>query len=65
MENFNNHLLWDILLAHAGHDVTIAVYGDPNDPIDVALECDDCNEVLLDADLYTLAARSDLDDADC
>ena len=55
----NNNLLWDILLAHTGHDVKVVTYGDPDDPVDVALECDDCNQVLLDADLYTIAARRD------
>lgn len=42
-----------------GHNVEVITYGDPDDPVDVALECDDCNEVLLDADLYTIAARRD------
>lgn len=64
MENFNNDLLWDILLAHAGHHVYVAAYGDPDDPEDVALECEDSGEVLFDAGLYTLAARNDLDDAE-
>ena len=34
---------------HAGHAVEIVVYGDE---AGVALECLDCNEVLLDFNLY-------------
>ena len=34
----------DRLLEHRGHPVGIVTYGDEN----VALECDECNEVILD-----------------
>lgn len=49
--------LWDTLLAHCGHHVSIVCYGDSDDPENVALECENCGEVILDAGLYTLAAR--------
>ena len=49
--------LWDRLLAHRDHQVYIVSYGDPDDPVDVCLECEDCGEVILDAELYTLQAR--------
>jgi len=52
-------MLWDLLLEHRGHHVAIVSYGSPKDPSDVCLECEDCNKVILDADLYTLAARGD------
>ena len=52
-----NNALWDALKKHFGHQVTIAVYGDEDDPDDVCLECEDCNEVILDADIYTLCVR--------
>ena len=55
----NNMILWDKLLEHQGHSVSIAAYGDPDDPEDVCLECEDCGEVILDAGLYTLCARSE------
>jgi len=51
-------LLWDLLLKHRGHTVCIVSYGDPNSPADVCLECEDCGEVILDAELYTICARS-------
>lgn len=40
------------LLAHAGHKVSVNTYtyGDKNDPVNVAVECFDCQEVLVDYD---------------
>lgn len=38
------------LLDHAGHSIVIATYGDEDDPENVAIECVDCYEVLLDYD---------------
>lgn len=58
-ENRSDTLLWNILKAHFGHSVCIACYGDPSNPVDVCLECEDCGEVLIDAELYTLIARED------
>ena len=55
----NDRLLWDILHEHLGHHVVIAAYGDCDDPADIYLECEDCNEVLLDAELYTICTRED------
>lgn len=52
-------LLWNALLAHRGHNVEIASYGDRNDIRSVTLEDLDTNEVILDAELYTLVARDD------
>ena len=51
--------LWDLLLAHKGHELTVATYGDPDNPQNVSLECLDCNEVVLDAELYTICAREE------
>ena len=60
-ENINSDkLLWNLLEKHIGHEVHIVSYGDNNGNIyDVCLECEDCNEVILDSELYTLAARND------
>ena len=56
--NFDN-LLWEILLEHRGHNVRIVSYGNVDDPADVCLECEDCNEVILDAEIYTICGRED------
>lgn len=54
-----NNLLWDILKDHFGHKVEIAVYGDVDNPASVTLEDMDTNEIILDAELYTICARED------
>lgn len=59
MEIDYENLLWDILLRHRGHHLSVVSYGDLNDPADVCLECEDCGDVLLDAELYTICARED------
>lgn len=56
--DFDN-LLWNKLKEHYGHNVCIAVYGDPNDPANVSLECEECGSVILDAEMYTICGRSD------
>lgn len=59
-ERFDN-LLWDKLAEHWGHNVSIAKYGDPEAPDNVCLECEDCSSVVLDAEIYTLCARENVD----
>ena len=54
-----DEILWNLLNDHIGHNVEIVYYGDPNDPADICLECLDCNEVILDAEIYTICARED------
>ena len=53
-----NEVLWNILFKHRGHKVEIATYGNYNNPSDMCLECLDCNQVILDEDLYTITHRS-------
>ena len=53
-----NTMLWNALLKRRNHKVSIVSYGDWNNPADVCLECEDCGEVILDAELYTLQARN-------
>jgi len=60
--NMDNNALWDLLKAHAGHHVEIALYGDPEDPTNISLEDLDTNEVILDAEMYTFVDRSDMDE---
>ena len=59
MDDSLDRVLWDALNTHFGHRVCITRYGDPDNPADVCLECEDCNEVILDAEIYTLYVRED------
>ncbi len=36
------------LVPHVGHKIEVAYYGTEKFPIDIAIECTDCNEVLID-----------------
>jgi hypothetical protein len=38
------------LKAHVGHDLECVGYGDPVNPENVAVECLDCGEVIIDFD---------------
>ena len=39
------------LSQHVGHKIVCVTYGKPSEPpVNVAIECEDCNEVLLDYD---------------
>lgn len=55
----SNYILWNLLNAHRGHSVAIAAYGDHDDPHTICLECEDCNGIILDAGIYTIAERTD------
>lgn len=57
-EGFKQDIM-GILKKHRGHQVYITSYGDPEHPANICLECEDCNEVVLDAELYTICARED------
>lgn len=39
---------FDELLKHKGHKIVIAAYGQESDPLNVAIECETCYEVLTD-----------------
>lgn len=39
------------LLEHKGHALTVATYGRGEVVYNIALECNDCNEVIWDKDL--------------
>ena len=54
VDNVDNWLQ-DKLQQHLGHSVVIASYSG-----NIALECEDCGEIILDAELYTLCTRKDL-----
>ena len=52
--------LKEALMEHIGHRVEIACYGDPKNPKCVTLEDLDANEIILDSEIYTIVARSDV-----
>ena len=39
---------------HVGHHITCVRYGDHNNPEDVCIECETCNEVLFSAESLCL-----------
>lgn len=39
---------YDDLVVHKGHKIQVVTYGHDDDPHNVAIECLDCCEVLLD-----------------
>ena len=43
--------LFERLIAHVGHNIELVTYGD-GEPVNVAIECVDCYEVLLDEEKY-------------
>lgn len=47
-----NMILWNELKKHRGHNVRIVSYGNWEDPANICLECEDCGEVVLDAEIY-------------
>ena len=44
--------LYDRLKPHIGHNIVCVCYGDYEDPQDICLECEDCNEVLISAETF-------------
>ena len=44
---------------HRGHKVSIVSYGNYDNPENISLECEECGEVILDAEMYTICARED------
>ena len=38
------------LLKHVGHNIVVAYYGEMPKPENIAIECEDCHEVLIDYD---------------
>lgn len=42
--------MYEKLKNHIGHNIVCVCYGDPSNPSDVCLECEDCGEVLISAE---------------
>lgn len=55
-ENKKSFLI-ECLSTHVGHNVRIVWYGTEDNIADICLECEDCSEVVLDAELYTVAEK--------
>ena len=43
---------YEKLKNHIGHDIVCVAYGDIDNPVDICVECEDCNEVLVSAETY-------------
>lgn len=44
------HTIREKLKPHIGHNVVCICYGNVDNPVDVCIECEDCNEVLISAE---------------
>ena len=54
-----DEVLWNILFKHRAHKIQITTYGDWDEPENMCLECETCNQVILDAEIYTICGRED------
>ena len=41
---------FDEMREHSGHEIEVAVYGEPDDPINVTIECMSCHRILVSLD---------------
>lgn len=44
--------MFEKLKNHVGHDIACVSYGDPENPSDICIECEDCCEVLVSAETF-------------
>lgn len=44
--------MYERLRPHIGHKVVCSCYGDPDNPADICIECEDCYEVLVSAETF-------------
>lgn len=42
--------MYEKLKPHIGHNIVCVSYGDKDNPDDICIECEDCNEVLVSAE---------------
>lgn len=43
---------FDFLSNHIGHNIRCVTYGDPNNPQDICIECEDCNTIVFSKETY-------------
>ena len=54
------HASVEKLKGHVGHKVVCVAYGDdPQNPVNISIECEDCNEVLFDIDAPSVESDGD------
>lgn len=46
--------MYEKLKDHIGHKIVCVSYGDPDNPDDICIECEDCNEVLVSTETIDL-----------
>ena len=46
MENY----IYEKFKEHIGHNIECVIYGDPENPVDICIECADCGCVLVSAE---------------
>ena len=51
-ENMMNWI-FEKLKYHIGHKITCVAYGGYDNPSDICIECEDCNEVLISSESIT------------
>ena len=51
------------LIRHRHHKIAIVTYGSKDEPINVAIECEDCNEVLMDFNRYNEDPEDPMEDS--
>lgn len=39
--------LFEKMYEHFGHDIECVVYGEPENPVEVSIECTNCNAVIV------------------
>ena len=45
--------MYEKLKPHIGHNIVCVSYGkDGEEPVDICIECEDCNEVLISAESF-------------
>lgn len=42
--------MYDFLMPHIGHKIVCVPYGNPENPDDICIECETCNQVLFSAE---------------
>ena len=42
--------MYEKLKSHIGHNIVCVAYGDINSPVDICIECENCNEILISAE---------------
>lgn len=54
MSTTERYTVFERLKPHIGHRITCVCYGDPDDPVDICIECEDCCCVLVSAETEDL-----------